>query len=136
MLWLSWHECHSWFICTQQRAAGKSQTPVKIHLLQGVALSLLSSQLPAVRRTGCKPCRPDVPFLMDDCLQAYLALMTALYQYSLMDCSIMQSSACRCMSLSSRSSGYQFCARMCQPGLGRGGVAGADSSTPSAGEIV
>ena len=102
----------------------------------GVALSLLSSQLPAVRRTGCKPCRPDVPFLMDDCLQAYLALMTALYQYSLMDCSIMQSSACRCMSLSSRSSGYQFCARMCQPGLGRGGVAGADSSTPSAGEIV
>ncbi|CAL5224436.1 g7122 [Coccomyxa viridis] len=41
----------------------------------------------------------------------------------------------RCMSLSSRSSGYQFCARLCQPGLGRASAANDDDNSPTPGSI-
>ena len=52
----------------------------------------------------------------------------------LLDRSIKQSRACRCMSLSSRSSGYQFCARLCQPGLGRASAANDDDNSPTPGD--
>ncbi len=56
-------------------------------------------------------------------------LVTAVW----LDGTIKQSHACRCMSLSSRSSGYQFCARLCQPGLGRGAASNDDDSSPTPG---